>query len=187
MAEKRQAILRGERVILRSPLPGDVDDRLACGRHAEIVHMYGGDSRTLAPFTREDAEAWYQSMNSQPNIWVIEHESRCIGIVRLTVTEPERRARYAIGIFDIHKLGNGLGTEATRLVLGYAFNTLALHRVDLRVLAYNKRAIACYEKCGFVKEGVEREGALVEGKWETDVMMSILDREFVGPVHRWDR
>lgn len=59
-----------------------------------------------------------------------------------------------------------------------AFEELNLHRVDLRVLEYNKRAIKCYEKCGFIKEGVEREGALIEGKYETDVFMSILDREY---------
>ncbi len=115
-------------------------------------------------------------------MWVIEYEGRCIGTARLTLTESDRRARFAIGIFDFSKLGIGLGTEATRLVLGHAFNTLGLHRVDLRVLDYNKRAIACYEKCGFVREGVEREGARVEGKWETDVMMSILDREYFGQV-----
>jgi RimJ/RimL family protein N-acetyltransferase len=51
--------------------------------------------------------------------------------------------------------------------------------VDLKVLEYNQRAIACYEKCGFVKEGIEREGALIEGKYESDVMMSILEREYV--------
>lgn len=172
--------LQGRRVILRSAVPRDVDDRLSCGQHPEIVRMYGGDSRDLAPYSREDAEAWYRATKAHPLAWVIEHEGRCIGTARLTVSESDRRARHAIGIFDISKLGMGLGTEATKLILGYAFGTLALHRVDLRVLEYNKRAIACYEKCGFVKEGVEREGALVEGKWESDVMMSILDREYSG-------
>jgi len=55
---------------------------------------------------------------------------------------------------------------------------LGLHRVDLRVLEYNKRAIACYQKCGFVMEGIEREGALIEDRWESDWIMSILDREY---------
>lgn len=40
---------------------------------------------------------------------------------------------------------------------------LRLHRVDLKVLEYNKRAIACYQKCGFTQEGVKREGTLIEG------------------------
>lgn len=35
-----------------------------------------------------------------------------------------------------------------------------------------------YEKCGFIIEGPEREGALIEGKYETDIMMSILENEY---------
>ncbi|WP_404450597.1 GNAT family N-acetyltransferase [Virgibacillus necropolis] len=110
--------------------------------------------------------------------WCVEYKGRCIGEARLTVSDQDNRAKYAVGLFDSSVWGRGLGTEITQLVLQYAFEELSLHRVDLRVLEYNHRAIACYEKCGFFKEGVEREGALIEGKYETDVMMSILDREY---------
>jgi [ribosomal protein S5]-alanine N-acetyltransferase len=88
------------------------------------------------------------------------------------------RARYSISFFDSSILGKGLGTETTELVLQFAFNDLKLHRVDLRVLEYNHRAIACYEKCGFVKEGLEREGAYIEGIFFSDLIMSILEREY---------
>jgi RimJ/RimL family protein N-acetyltransferase len=47
------------------------------------------------------------------------------------------------------------------------------------VLAYNKRAIRAYEKCGFVIEGREREAAFVDGAWHDDVMMGLLDHEFL--------
>ena len=59
-----------------------------------------------------------------------------------------------------------------------AFDTLQLHRVDLRVLSFNVRALRCYEKCGFVREGVERESAFVDGARVDDVMMSL---EFAAP------
>ena len=171
-------VLRGKDVILRGPKEQDIEDILNCGRHAEIVRMYGGDTRDIKPLTRDDAVAKYREALSIPLLWIIEVEGHYIGIVRLTVSDQDKRARYAVGIADINKLGKGIGTEVTKLVLGYAFNTLKLHRVDLRVLEYNKGAIACFTKCGLRKEGVEREGALIEDKWETDVMMSILDREF---------
>lgn len=140
--------------------------------------MYGGDTRNLKPLTREEVVVWYDRIQSNQLEWMIEHGGKCIGAARLTVDEGDRRARYAVGIFDISKLGMGLGTEVTRLVLDYAFTKLGLHRVDLRTLEYNTRAIACFEKCGFVKEGVEREGALIEDHWETDIMMSILEQEY---------
>ena len=72
-----------------------------------------------------------------------------------------------------------MGTEAARLVLGYAFDTLGLHRISVRVLARNRRAIRSYEKCGFRTEGRERETVFLKGQWEDDIMMGLLDREFI--------
>jgi RimJ/RimL family protein N-acetyltransferase len=140
--------------------------------------MYGGDVRNLEPYTLENATNWYHKMLQNPIEWAIEFDGRCIGQARLTVNYNDKRARHAAGIFDEKLLNQGIGTEITKAVLQYAFGTLGLHRVDLRVLEYNKRAIRCYEKCGFLKEGVEREGALIEGKWENDWMMSILEYEY---------
>jgi ribosomal-protein-alanine N-acetyltransferase len=171
-------LICGQRVILRKPIEKDMFDRLACGRNKEIVRMYGGDTRNMKPFTLEDAKAFLDDILSRKLNWSIEYEGRCIGAARLTVDEHDRRARYATGIFDPSLWNKGLGTEVANLVLQYAFEQLKLHRVDLRVLEYNHRAIACYEKCGFIKEGVEREGAFIEGKFESDIMMSILDNEY---------
>ncbi len=174
----RAPTLKGNRVILRRPQESDIEDRFSYGRNAEIVRMFVGDTRDLKPFTRDEAVAQHRASLSTPLAWTIEPERKGIGGIRLTLNEADRRARLAMGIFDANKLGKGLGTEATRLVLQYAFETLKLHRVDLRVLEYNRRAIRCYEKCGFIREGVERDGALIEGRWETDVMMSILEHEY---------
>jgi len=52
----------------------------------------------------------------------------------------ERRASYAVGMFDATKIGKGFGTEATQLVCEYAFSELNLHRIYLRVAQYNCQA-----------------------------------------------
>jgi [ribosomal protein S5]-alanine N-acetyltransferase len=45
-------------------------------------------------------------------------------------------------------------------------------------LEFNRRAIACYEKCGFVREGIEREGAWIGDQWHSEATMSILEQEY---------
>ena len=166
-------------LLLRPFRPGDQTDRLRAGRTAEYLRMVGGDYRRVRPMTQEQAQEWYQRSAAEPYAWAIVVAERCVGSARLHTLQPaDQRARYAIGIFDPAAWGQGYGTIATRWVLGYAFNVLRLHRVDLRVLEYNARAIACYGKCGFVREGLEREGALVSGQWHNDVMMSILENEY---------
>ncbi len=178
MIDESVPILRGPKTILRRPIIQDIEDRLAYGNTGEIIRMFGGDSRNIPKLTKEEATNWYTRVLSHPLAWIIEYEGKCIGTARLTVTYQNRRARYAVGIYDSSKLGIGLGAEVTQLVLDYAFSVLNLHRVDLRTLQYNTRAIACFKRCGFVIEGYEREVALIEDRWETDVMMSILDYEY---------
>jgi RimJ/RimL family protein N-acetyltransferase len=142
--------------------------------------MFGGDtSRPLPPLDLAAATRWLARLCAHPHAWVVEHEGGLIGEVRLdSMNETDQRARLAIGIFDHGKLGRGIGQEVIRLVLRHAFDDLRLHRVDLRVLAYNVRGIRCYKRCGFVEEGRERESALVDGERHDDVIMGILAQDY---------
>ncbi len=174
-------------MLLRRVQESDTQDRLAAGRDADAVRMYGGDFRNLTPFTQEDAERWYQFEREQPFGWVMEVEGHFVGGARLhQLNLTDRRARFAIGIHAANLRSQGIGSEATRLVLRFAFEQLGLHRVDLRVLDFNHRAIACYAKCGFVREGLEREGAWGAGEWLNDVIMSVLEQEYRATSRSWD-
>jgi RimJ/RimL family protein N-acetyltransferase len=171
-------VLQGPRVTLRRPREDDAAARFKLGRNPEIAEMFGVSRHENKPLTREEATKWVQRLSKHPHAWAIEHGS-FIGEIRLdNVDLRDHRASMAIGILDAELLGNALGTEAIMLVLGYAFRTLQLHRVGVRVLAYNKRAIRAYEKCGFVVEGRERETAFVNGTWHDDIMMGLLAHEF---------
>jgi RimJ/RimL family protein N-acetyltransferase len=170
--------LTGEHVTLRPPRPEDAEARYRLGSDPEIARMYGASRCDVRPMTLDGAARWVQGLMSRDHVWVIETD-RLIGHIRLDrVDLNDRRASLAIGIEDPAQLGRGLGSEAIRLVQGYAFQTLALHRLSIRVVAYNLRAIRAYEKCGFVIEGREREAAFVDGAWHDDVMMGMLDREY---------
>ena len=118
-------------------------------------------------------------MRAHGYAWVIESGS-LLGELRLDgIDRQDKRASLAVGIEDPRSLGKGFGTEAIRLALTHAFRSLNLHRISVRVVAYNTRAIRAYEKCGFSHEGREREAALVDGIWYDDVMMGVLDREYL--------
>ena len=49
-------------------------------------------------------------------------------------------------------------------------------RVELDVHADNARAIALYEKVGFVREGVARDAVFVDGEYRDAINMAIVDR-----------
>ncbi|MDE1991877.1 MAG: GNAT family N-acetyltransferase [Rhizobiaceae bacterium] len=172
-------ILEGRNVRLRPACDADAEVRLALGTNVEIAKMYGINKEDIKPMTQEGAVRWVQWFAERPHAWVIEINGAFAGEIRLdNVNLQDKRATMAIGISNPALLGKGFGTEALILLLKYAFGEMGLHRIGIRVLAYNKRAIRAYEKCGFVVEGRERETACVNGSWHDDIMMGLLDHEF---------
>lgn len=172
-------LLRTERLLLRRPVPSDIADRLALGRDPEIYRNLGADPRQLNPLTDEQAKAWVDNIAAHPAAWVIEKQGRAIGEILIdNFVEADRRAGLIIGILDRESLGKGFGTEAIRAVAEFCFDVLGLHKLSMRVLSFNTRAIRAYERVGFVREGLERESALIGGVWYDDVIVGLLKRDF---------
>src|SRR5205814_646415 len=59
-----------------------------------------------------------------------------------------RHVGFGITIGEKEEWGKGYGTEATRLMVQHAFETLNLNRVWLHVYEYNQRGIRAYERAG---------------------------------------
>jgi RimJ/RimL family protein N-acetyltransferase len=92
--------------------------------------------------------------------------------------EIHRTATFGISIGDKSYWGQGIGTEATMLLLDYAFNMLNLNSVMLEVIDYNKRAIKCYEKCGFSIIGKKRQAIFIAGMFHDTLLFDILASDF---------
>jgi len=91
---------------------------------------------------------------------------------------PKSRPIYAhCGVLGVGLLprfrGQGLGTRLITRTL-HAARAFGLSRVELTVREDNRSAIALYEKVGFVAEGLQRNGALVDGEYENIIEMAIL-------------
>lgn len=102
-----------------------------------------------------------------------------IGSVGLYLDRQDKGAKYGIFIGDKNYWEQGLGTEATKLILEYGFRKLMVHRVQLAVYSYNKRAIAVYKKLGFRLEGISREGIFFQGKFYDEHHMGLLRKEWL--------
>ncbi|MBE1531814.1 GNAT family N-acetyltransferase [Actinomadura algeriensis] len=77
--------------------------------------------------------------------------------------------------------GKGLGTEATRLTLDYAFHVTALKCVHLSVLSPNVNAISAYERAGFRRIGERRDSGYWLGQRVNETLMDAVPADFRGP------
>jgi RimJ/RimL family protein N-acetyltransferase len=65
----------------------------------------------------------------------------------------------------------GIGTEMVRAAQTWA-RERGLGKMALAVFPDNERAIAVYERCGFVREGVRRQQYRVEGELRDELLMA---------------
>lgn len=89
-------------------------------------------------------------------------------------------AKFGIAIGE--RRGQGLGTEATRLVLDYGFHVLHLHSVMLEVLDWNSAGLTAYERAGFRRIGVRRRAVLSRGQRTDLVLMDAVPEDFGASV-----
>lgn len=78
---------------------------------------------------------------------------------------------------DEHYTGRGIATEAVKLVLKFAFETLNLHRIEAFIAPENAKSIRVVEKVGFKREGLMRELLYINGKWVDHYMYALLEHE----------
>jgi RimJ/RimL family protein N-acetyltransferase len=139
--------------------------------------------KLFAPLTEKAEQEFIERAGTNPDDFVFaivrKQGDRVIGAGGLHRTRwKDRSASFGILIGDPECRGAGYGTEATRLILRYAFETLNLNRVELGVYDFNKPAIHVYEKLGFVREGTQREHSFVEGRYVDHHAYSLLAREY---------
>lgn len=78
------------------------------------------------------------------------------------------------GIMLGERRDQGIGTDATRLVLDWAFHTLGLRHVRLEALAWNETALRAYENAGFQRVGVLRGAVMSRGQPADVVIMDAI-------------
>jgi len=86
------------------------------------------------------------------------------------------QAELRIRIGEKENWNKGYGTEAVRALLALALGPLGLRRIYLKVYRFNRRAIRCYEKCGFRAEGIlRRRAGSADSGWK-DIILMALDK-----------
>lgn len=74
----------------------------------------------------------------------------------------------------------GIMTEALTRVLEFAFGTLSLHRVQLRIMEGNESSVRLAERMGFTYEGTLRDVILCKGSYRTVRYYSMTENDYFG-------
>ena len=137
------------------------------------------------PLTMQSLE-WYSRDTNELNkseafvYAAVDADGNTVGHISLGgISWKNRAARLTrVLIGDNGSRGKGCCQEMVKAVLKIAFDDLKLHRVSLGVYSDNMAATKCYEKAGFVTEGVSRDILWYKNKWWSLCEMSVLEDEW---------
>lgn len=170
--------LIGDRVMLREYQSEDAAQIRRWVNDAEATRYLS--TRFWAPQTTVDTQEFLSRMmqsshNGYNFVIAAKEDARYIGQLDMfRVDWRLRQGEIGMVIGCAEERGKGYGTEALRLLSGFAFQTLGLERLELEVHMENTAAIRCYEKAGFVPEGVKRHAYYNDGHFSDLGIMSLI-------------
>jgi RimJ/RimL family protein N-acetyltransferase len=183
-----QPVLTGELVVLRPFTVTDAEAMAQILADPGVVRLTGSahttaDTLAGAPPV-EELRAWYGTragLTDRLDLAVVDRATgELVGEVVLNEWDEGSSSCNFRTLIGPAGRGRGLGTEAARLVVGFGFDTLGLHRIELGVHAFNPRARRVYEKVGFVHEGTRREALRFDDTWVDTEVMAVLSSEWAG-------
>jgi RimJ/RimL family protein N-acetyltransferase len=153
-----------------------------------VLRNLGGEPR---PMTADAEAAWFEraSTSSDQVLFTIYERGnlRPIGTTDLRqIDHANGTAMFGILIGVKELWGHGYGTEATRLMLEYAFHVVGVHNVMLTVFPRNERGVRAYRRAGFREIGRQREAHRSGGVVEDILFMDCLSTEFERPIVKWE-
>jgi RimJ/RimL family protein N-acetyltransferase len=169
--------IHGTRVGLRPLEAADADHMWADLQDPEGLEMTG----THATFTRDQVAAWCATRSGEQDrldLAIVDAAtSGWLGEIVLNDWDRENRSCSLRIAVTAGARGRGVGTEATQLLVGYAFTEIddpPVHRIGLEVHDFNHRAVRLYERVGFRREGVLRDALHWDGCFHEAIVMSML-------------
>ena len=161
-------ILSGPRVSLRNATFGDLARITAIRHEPEVARRWG---------TPEEGEL--EEFLKDEKTFVVEAEGSVIGAIQYGEEDEPMYRHASIDIFlTTSRHGEGLGSEAVRVLARYLIEEREHRRLTIDPAADNAAAIRAYEKVGFRPVGVMRSYERgPDGTWHDGLLMEMLAEE----------
>jgi diamine N-acetyltransferase len=181
--QQRLFLVQGQRVGLGALRHDLIPAYLRWRSDLEVMRGTGQSSQVP---TVEEVQAWYEQATSPGNreihftIYDLDDLAPVGTALLVRVNQHDGTAEFGLTIGE--RRNQGLGSEATKLVLDWAFTVMGLHNILLVTFSWNLPAIRAYSKAGFREIGRRRGAVVTLGQRYDQVFMDAVADEFTDSV-----
>ncbi|WP_406049656.1 GNAT family N-acetyltransferase [Kribbella sp. NBC_00889] len=172
--------LIGSLTTLREFRPTDLDDYLAVAGDDRVTTWMAFDSYDRAKAADALAGIIERSAREKRPDHMLavtrRDDDRVIGFARLAPSGPWG-AKLGYAIHADH-WGHGYATDASRVMLRFAFTSQGRHRVTAAIGPENEASIAVVKRLAFTYEGHLRDHVFTNGAWRDSLLYSLLENEY---------
>ena len=178
--QRQLPVLTGQTVTLRELRTSDAASLFAMLTTEEVSRFISPPPTTVEGFERFIAWTHRQRTAGSYACFAVTVQGfdTAIGIFQVRELEPGFGAAewgFAIGS---PFWGTGAFQEGAELVLGFAFETLGVHRLEARCAVRNGRGNGALKKIGAVQEGVLRKAFLKNGEYLDQALYAIVEDDW---------
>lgn len=148
-------------------------------RNAPEMRMTGGYGNCLTHEQARDGIDSRQDAENPSALCAIRVAEDVVGWAGTFLHDPRARVAEVAYYVLPEYWGNGYASEATRLLVTFAFDELNARRVEASVQADNPGSRRVLEKLDFQQEGTKREAYYKDGEYKNITLWSLLKTEFV--------
>ena len=153
-------VIETERLILRSMIPSDIP-ALSEWMPDERIYAYWGKGPSKAEKHPELLFEKKEKATKSFHLGIAEKvNDKVIGDIWVYLIENDRMASVAIRLATAYQ-GKGYGTESLLAMTEFCFEHTELKRLWAEVDIRNTSSWKMLEKCGYVREGLIRQGKMV--------------------------
>jgi RimJ/RimL family protein N-acetyltransferase len=168
----------------------DAADHIRWRNDAEVAFWATAGDIRFWPVAAAAVDRWFRDKLPEldprfDGVFAVDlRDGRHIGMVDYReVNAVARSATVGITIGEKDLWGQGYGSEALGLLVGFLFDHLHLHRVQLDTWSGNERAMRSFLRLGFREEGRLREAVWGSGRYFDAVVMGLLRSDWApGPA-----
>jgi aminoglycoside 6'-N-acetyltransferase len=188
-------ICKNETILIRKLQDCDADYKLLTKWLSDptVLEYYEGQSNSFNLDRVKEKFEHRARGESRVNVGVVEYKENPIGFVQYYEITPNEYSEAEL--IDMHEFkmpygmdiiigetdywNKGIGTEVLQTLIKHLFEHLNVDIIFIDPQTWNKRAIRCYEKCGFKAIGIIKGRERHDSEYKDSLIMCITSDNMV--------
>lgn len=171
-------MIQGKKVYLRPLENSDIDFMLSLVNDQELAYWEGRNEFLVS---KEAQKRWFDKYKDTGHRFIVcdKENDEKLGYFSFKFTDKISNSGLVAIKLVKESRGKKIGTDTLKTGMSFLFNKINVRRLHTHIIDFNTASQKLFEKCHWVREGVERKGIYMNNDYHDNVLFSLLKEEYM--------